>query len=107
MFEVPEAGAGLWLAAMADDLIHAGFPQGSSCENWFAPVFLYPSSDAHLLPTSPQPVRSYPDPQTPQPLAIPCLPPVVRTCTTSLHKETCNCLPSRFPPLQPADISMP
>jgi len=80
-------------------LIHIGLPRGS-CESWFAPVFPDPSSDAHLLPASPRPVCSCPDPQTSQPLATPCLPLAVRTCTTSLHKETCSCCPSRFPPLQ-------
>ena len=71
-----------------------------SCENWFAPVFPDPSSDAHLLTTSPRPVRSCPDPQTSRPSATPCRPLAVRTCTTSLHKETCSCCSSRFPSLQ-------
>jgi hypothetical protein len=63
-------------------------------------VFPDPLSDAHLLPASPKPVRSCPDPQTSRPSATPCLPLAVRTCTTSLHKETCSCCSSRFPSLQ-------
>src|SRR2546428_14045291 len=72
------------------DLIHIGFPRGS-CENRFAPVFPDPSSDQHLLPTSPRPVRSCPHFQNLQPVATPCLLLAVRTCTTSLHTETCSC----------------
>src|SRR5258705_13482479 len=86
---------------MGHDLIHIGFPR-ESCENRFAPVFPDPSSDEHLLRTSPKPVRSCPDFQNLQPLATPCLLLAVRTCTTSLHTETCSCCPSlfsSFPPL--------
>src|SRR5882762_592717 len=83
---------------MGHDRLHISFSRGS-CENRFAPIVPDPSSDEHLLPTSPRPVRSCPDFQNLQPLATPCLLLAVRTCTTSLHKETCSCCPSLFPPL--------
>src|ERR1700730_16746155 len=48
---------------MAHDLIHIGFPRGSR-ENRLTSVFPNPSSDVRLLPTSPRPALSCPDPQS-------------------------------------------
>src|SRR5258708_19303479 len=80
---------------MAHDLIHTGLPEGS-CQNWPASVFRDPASDAHLLPASPRPVPSCLDFPNLRPAATPCLLLAVRTCTTSLRKETRNCRPFRF-----------
>jgi len=81
------------------DLIHIAPPQGSRRKK-VASVFPTLSSAGLLSQTSPWPVLQYLDSRNRQPLAVPCLRLAVRTCTTSLHKETRSCRPYPFPPLQ-------